>query len=307
MENVIIAGSGPAGATAAIYAARALLNPLVFEGPQPGGQLVVSLEVENYPGFDTISGFDLLEKFKHQAEKFGARFNGASITKIQKKESSVLVTTDDGQEIETKTLIIASGAIARRLPIDTEPKFYGKGVSGCATCDGAFYRNSKVLVVGGGNTAIEDALFLTRFASEITIVHRRDYLRADPVEIEKAKSNEKIKWMIPYGVKEIKGDSNGLVAGAILENLETGEEKELECQGIFVAIGHDPQIEAFKDVVNISEQKLIEVEPGTSKTNIPGIFACGDVIDPMYKQAVVAAGSGCMAALDAQKYIETNS
>jgi thioredoxin reductase (NADPH) len=305
MENVIIAGSGPAGATAAIYAARALLNPLVLEGPAPGGQLVVSHEVENYPGFEVISGFELLDKFKNQAEKFGARFQSASVSKVKKTENSIIVTTDDGKEIETKTLIIASGAIARRLPIETEPLFYGKGVSGCATCDGAFYRNCKVLVIGGGNTAIEDALFLTRFASEVTIVHRRDYLRADPVEVEKAKAHEKINWMIPYGVKEIKGDSNGLVSGAILQNLETGEEKELECEGIFVAIGHDPQIEAFKDIVDISEEKLIVVEKGTAKTNTPGIFACGDVIDPLYKQAVVAAGTGCMAALDAQKYLES--
>jgi len=304
MEKLIIAGSGPAGATAAIYSARALLNPLVFEGPAPGGQLIVSNEVENYPGFESISGFELLAKFKAQSEKFGARFESASITGVEKKGDVIIVKTDDGRAIETETLIIGSGAIARRLPIETEPLFYGKGVSGCATCDGAFYRNCKVLVIGGGNTAIEDALFLTRFASEITIVHRRDYLRADPIEIEKAKANEKIKWLIPYTIKEIKGDASGMVAGAVLTNLETNEDMEVECDGIFTAIGHIPQTDAFKGVVDTNDEGLINIETGTTKTNIPGIFACGDVIDPVYKQAVIAAGTGCMAALDAQKYLE---
>lgn len=304
MENVIIAGSGPAGATAAIYAARAMLSPLVFEGPAPGGQLVVSHEVENYPGFDVISGFELLDKFKTQSEKFGARFDSSSISGISRKGDVIVVMTDDGRDIETKTLIIGSGAIARRLPVDNEPEFYGKGVSGCATCDGAFYRNCKVLVVGGGNTAIEDALFLTRFADEVTIVHRREYLRADPIEVEKAKAHEKIKWLIPYGIAEIKGDDNGMVAGAVLKNLETGEELTVECEGIFAAIGHDPQIEAFKDLVETDDAGLIKTEVGSTKTNIPGVFACGDVIDPLYKQAVVAAGTGCMAALDAQKFLE---
>jgi len=304
MEKLIIAGSGPAGATAAIYSARALLNPLVFEGPAPGGQLIVSNEIENYPGFESISGFELLAKFKAQAEKFGARFESASITGIEKNGDVIIVKTDDGRAIETESLIIGSGAIARRLPIETEPLFYGKGVSGCATCDGAFYRNSKVLVIGGGNTAIEDALFLTRFAAEVTIVHRRDYLRADPIEIEKTKSNEKIKWLIPYTIKEIKGDANGMVAGAVLSNVETGEDTEVECEGIFTAIGHIPQTDAFKDVIAMNDEGLINIEQGSTKTNIPGIFACGDVIDPVYKQAVIAAGTGCMAALDAQKYLE---
>jgi thioredoxin reductase (NADPH) len=304
MENLIIAGSGPAGATAAIYAARGLLNPLVLEGPAPGGQLIVSHEVENYPGFDSISGFELLEKFKSQAEKFGARFESSSITGISKKGDIIVVKTDDGKSIETKTLIIGSGAIARRLPIETEPLFYGKGVSGCATCDGAFYRNCKVLVIGGGNTAIEDALFLSKFADEITIVHRREYLRADPIEIEKAKANEKINWLIPYTIQEIKGDANGLVAGAILKNVETGEELDVECEGIFTAVGHIPQTDAFKDLIDMTDEGLIQIEQGSTKTNIPGVFACGDVIDPVYKQAVIAAGTGCMAALDAQKYLE---
>lgn len=304
MEKLIIAGSGPAGATAAIYSARAMLDPLVFEGPAPGGQLIVSHEIENYPGFESISGFELLAKFKAQAEKFGARFESSSIIGVEKKGDVIFVTTDDGRVIETETLIVGSGAIARRLPVDTEPLFYGKGVSGCATCDGAFYRNSKVLVIGGGNTAIEDALFLTRFASEVTIVHRRDYLRADAIEIEKAKANKKIKWLIPYTIKEIKGDANGLVAGAVLTNVETGEDLEVECEGIFTAIGHIPQTDAFKNLVDTNDEGLVNIQRGSTKTNIPGIFACGDVIDPIYKQAVVAAGTGCMAALDAQKYLE---
>ena len=302
MENVVIAGTGPAGLTAAIYAARADLKPLVVEGNAPGGQLVVSPEVENYPGFpEGLSGMELMELFKKQAERFGAGFLTGQVTAVKAVDGGYALERD-AETIETRTVIIATGAEARRLPIESEPKFYGKGVSGCATCDGAFFRDSDVLVVGGGNTAMEDAVFLTRFAKTVTIVHRREYLRAAPVEVEKAKNNPKIKWLIPWVIEEILGDQ--LVTGAILRNKETDEIRKIECEGIFVAIGHDPQTELFRGLVDCDDHGFVKVEPWSSRTSAPGIFACGDVCDPVYKQAVVAAGTGCMAALDAQKYLE---
>mgnify|MGYP006303662919 CR=1 FL=1 len=302
MENVVVVGTGPAGLSAAIYVARAELKPLVIEGSTPGGQLVVSPEVENYPGFPAaMSGMELMELFKKQAERFGAGFLTGDITAIKTIDSGYAL--ERGPEtIETRTVIIATGALARRLPIPSEPKFYGKGVSGCATCDGAFFRDKDVIVVGGGNTAMEDAVFLTRFAKTVTIVHRREYLRAAPIEVEKARSNPKIKWMIPWVIEEIAGDQ--LVTGATLRNSETGETRHVACDGIFVAIGHDPKTELFRDLVECDEHGFVKVQPWSTRTSAPGIFACGDVCDPTYKQAVVAAGTGCMAALDAQKYLE---
>jgi len=303
MENIVIVGTGPAGLTAAIYAARAELKPLVVEGTTPGGQLVVSPEVENYPGFpEGLSGIELMELFKKQAERFGAGFLSGDVTGVRAVDGGYVL--DRGEEtIETRTLIVATGALARRLPIPSERKFYGKGVSGCATCDGAFFRDRDVLVVGGGNTAMEDAVFLTRFAKSVTIVHRREYLRAAPIEVDKAKNNPKIQWMIPWVVEEITGDQ--LVTGAKLRNKETGETRQMDCDGIFVAIGHDPQTDLFRTLVKCDDHGFIQVEIGSTRTSAPGIFACGDVADPVYKQAVVAAGTGCMAALDAQKYLES--
>jgi thioredoxin reductase (NADPH) len=301
MQKVVIAGSGPAGLTAAIYAARADLNPLVFEGPSPGGQLIVSHEVENYPGFiESISGAELMDRFKKQAQRLGAEFKTKSINKVETRGENYLVHAD-GESVETQALIIATGAEARRLPIPTEDKFYGCGVSGCATCDGAFFRGKEVLVVGGGNTAMEDAVFLTKFANKVTIVHRRDYLRAAPAEVNKAKAISRIEWLIPYTVEEIKGDQ--VVSGAVLKNVQSGETREIECQGIFVAIGHNPKTAVFKELVQMDESGFIKVNPNTTQTSAPGIFACGDVQDPIYKQAVLAAGSGCMAAMDVEKYL----
>ncbi|MBC8217658.1 MAG: thioredoxin-disulfide reductase [Planctomycetes bacterium] len=302
MEQVVIAGTGPAGLTAAIYAARARLDPQVIEGITPGGQLIVSHEVENMPGFpEGISGLDLIKLFKRQAKRFGARFQSGIIRTVSKRDTAYVLTTDE-TTLETRTLIIATGAQARRLDVPSEPKFYGQGVSGCATCDGPFFRDRDVLVVGGGNTAIGDALFLTRFARTVTIVHRRDYLRAAPIEIEKARRHPKIRWMIPWIVAEIAGDKS--ITGAVLKNPDTGETRKVDCGGIFVAIGHDPQTEAFRDLVVCDEHGFIQVESGSTQTSAPGVFACGDVCDPVYKQAVVAAGLGCMAALDAQRYLE---
>jgi thioredoxin reductase (NADPH) len=301
MEKLVIAGSGPAGLTAAIYSARADLSPLVFEGPGPGGQLTVSYEVENYPGLEQpLSGMELIDRFRKQAERFGTRFHSAAVEGVMKGDDIFMVLAGDNI-VKTRALIIATGAGARRLPIPSEKKFYGKGVSGCATCDGFFYKEKKVIVVGGGNTAMEDAVFLTRFASKVTIVHRREYLRADPIEVEKAKKNPKIEWMIPWVVEEILG--NSLVTGARLKNNESGETFQVECEGIFVAIGHEPQTEVFKDVVETDEKGFIIVRPGSTRTSTDGVFTCGDVCDREYKQAVVAAGQGCMAAMEVERYL----
>jgi thioredoxin reductase (NADPH) len=305
MENVVIIGTGPAGLSAAIYSARADLKPLVIEGITPGGQLVVSPEVENYPGFpEAMSGMELMELFKKQAERFGAGFLTGDITGVAATERGYALQRG-ADTIETRTVIVATGALARRLPVPSEPKFYGKGVSGCATCDGAFFRDKDVIVAGGGNTAMEDAVFLTRFAKSVMIVHRRDYLRAAPVEVDKARSHPKIKWMIPWRIEDVTGEQ--FVTGAALRNTATGETRHVACDGIFVAIGHDPKTALFRDLVDCDEHGFIKVEAWSTRTSAPGIFACGDVCDPVYKQAVVAAGTGCMAALDAQKYLENHS
>jgi len=301
MEQLVIAGSGAAGLTAAIYAARADLAPLVLEGPSPGGQLIVSYAVENYPGFpEPLSGMELISKCRQQAERFGARFIPTAIGHVTRSADHFDVHTSDNV-FETKALIIATGAQARRLPVPSEEKFYGNGVSGCATCDGFFFRDKNVLVVGGGNTAMQDALFLTRFASKVVIVHRRPYLRAAPIEVAKAKKNPKIEWMIPWVVEDILGNDG--VTGAILRNPQTNEVREVACDGIFVAIGHDPRTEAFKELVKTDGNGYIIVQPGTTQTSAEGVFACGDVCDRDYRQAIVAAGHGCMAAMAVQRYL----
>jgi len=301
MEQLVIAGSGPAGLTAAIYAARADLAPLVFEGLTPGGQLTVSYEVENYPGFpEPLSGMELMDKFRKQAERFGARFGPAAIERVARADDVFKVQTSDSL-LETKALIIATGAQARRLPVPSEKRFYGRGVSGCATCDGFFFRGKHVLVVGGGNTAMQDALFLTRFASKVTIVHRRSYLRAAPIEVTKARKSPQIEWMIPWVVDDILG--NDVVTGARLRNPDSHERRDVQCEGIFVAIGHEPKTEAFSEVVETDEKGFIVVDPGTTQTSVEGVFACGDVCDRNYKQAVVAAGQGCMAAMAVERYL----
>lgn len=301
IENVVIAGSGPAGLTAAIYTARAALEPLVLEGRAPGGQLVVSLEVENYPGFpDPISGMELMDRFRKQAERFGARFHSDAVEEVEKDDHIFRIVTGN-KTIETKTLIIATGAEARRLSLPMEVKFYGKGVSGCAICDGPFFRDKEVLVVGGGNTAMHDAVFLTRFANKVTIVHRREHLRATSVEVQKARMNPKIEWMIPWIVEKILGDK--YVTGVVLRNPKTGETREVRCAGVFVAIGHDPKSNIFRELVETDKNGFIRVQPFSTETSTPGIFACGDICDPIYQQAVLAAGRGCMAAMDVERYL----
>lgn len=301
IEDVVIVGSGPAGLTAGIYAARGNLNPLILEGLSPGGQIIVSHDVENYPGVKgPVSGYDLIQNFREQAESFGVRFQKTTLESV-KKEGNYFIIQVNSETIKTQTLIIATGAEARRLPIPTEPKFYGRGVSGCATCDGAFFRNKEILVVGGGDTAMEDALYLTRYASKVTIVHRRMGLRASSTEIEKVKKNPKIEWLLPYIITEILGDN--MLTGVMLENQENGEIKELSCNGVFVAIGHNPQTAPFITLVDTDENGFIITESGSTHTRTSGLFACGDVSDPDYKQVIVAAGQGCMAAIDAGLFL----
>lgn len=301
MENVVIVGSGSAGLTAAIYTARAGLRPLVLQGHAPGGQLIVSHEVENYPGFpEAISGLELMDRFQKHTERFGARFQPETLREVRKGEGIFQILTGN-DTIETRALVIATGAAARRLSIPTEAKFYGRGISGCATCDGAFFRDRDVIVVGGGNTALQDAVFLTRFARTVTVVYRREHLRATPIEVQRARNNPKIEWMIPWTVQEILGDSS--VTGVVLKNPQTGQARELHCAGVFVAIGHDPQSDLFRELVERDEHGFIRVEPHSTRTSTPGVFACGDICDSVYRQAVLAAGRGCMAALDVQQYL----
>jgi thioredoxin reductase (NADPH) len=301
MEKIVIAGSGPAGLTAALYAARADLKPVVVEGPSPGGQLTLSAEVENYPGFPQgISGSELILLMRQQAERFGTRFVSGEIASVDRVGETFRVRLD-GETLDTQTLVIATGAEARRLGIASEPKFYGRGVSGCATCDGAFYRNKEVLVVGGGNTAIDDALFLTKFAKRVTILHRRDYFRAAHIGLQKAREHAKIAWIVPGVIEEIQGEK--FVQAAIVRNPTTGETQRVACDGIFVAIGHEPKTAMFEGLVDLDEQGFIKGDPTSTRTSTPGVFACGDVRDPVYKQAVLAAGQGCMAALDVERYL----
>ncbi|MBN1602560.1 MAG: thioredoxin-disulfide reductase [Chitinispirillaceae bacterium] len=301
IETVVIAGSGPAGLTAAIYAARAGLKPLVLEGLTPGGQLTVSETVENYPGFpDSLSGSELMSRFRKQAERFDVRFQRGSIQEISRIENQYNLRIKNNTT-RTKSLIIATGAQARRLNVPGEKVFYGRGISGCVTCDGAFFKDKKVIVVGGGNTAMHNALYLTRFAKKITILHRRTRFKADIYEVEKAKKSTEIEWMVPWVITDITGDET--LKGITARNIETGEICTLECDGIFVAIGHQPKTEVFSSIVKTNQDGYIIVAPNSTVTTAPGIFACGDVCDPVYRQAAVAVGHGCMAAMDAQEYL----
>jgi thioredoxin reductase (NADPH) len=303
IENVLILGTGPAGLTAAIYAARANLSPLVVEGEQPGGQLTITSEVENYPGFsDGVMGPELMTAFRKQAERFGARFVTGNVTQADLSKSPFTLTTADGTKLQSKTLIISTGASAKWLGIPTEKKFMGKGVSSCATCDGFFFRNLDIAVVGGGDTAMEEATFLTRFAKTVTVIHRRDTLRASKIMQDKAMKNPKIKFIWDSEITEIFGDQG--VTGVELRNLKTGALSKLELQGVFVAIGHEPNTKLFRDQLQCDATGYLVPEAGTTRMNIPGVFAAGDVADPHYRQAVTAAGTGCMASIDAERFLE---
>ena len=304
-EKLIIIGAGPAGYTAAIYAARAMLSPLVITGLQPGGQLTITTDVENYPGFaEGVQGPELMEEMRKQAERMGAGIVSDHIVEVDLKTRPFRLKGDSGQEYTCDALIIATGAQAKWLGLESEEKFKGFGVSACATCDGFFYRDRKVIVVGGGNTAVEEALYLTNFAREVILVHRRDELRAEKVLQKRLFDNPKIKVMWDTVVEEILGtEMPKAVTGVRLKNVKTGEITEMEVDGVFIAIGHKPATEIFKGQVDMDEAGYIRIGCWSTATSVPGVFAAGDVADAVYQQAVTAAGRGCMAALEVEKYL----
>jgi thioredoxin reductase (NADPH) len=301
-EKVIIIGSGPAGYTAAIYAARATLRPLVFEGIQPGGQLTITTDVENYPGFpDGVMGPALMEEMKKQAERFGTRFVGSEVTRVDLSSQPFKVWA--GEEAYTAhALIIATGATAKWLGIPSEKQYQGRGVSACATCDGFFFKNVEVAVVGGGDTAVEEATFLTKFASKVHIIHRRGELRASKAMQHKAKTNPKMALVWNSVVDEVLGDGKK-VTGLRLKSTTDGSTRELPVGGLFLGIGHEPNTRLFKGQLDMNEVGYLTVKAPTTATSVPGVFACGDVADPNYRQAISAAGTGCVAAIDAERFL----
>jgi thioredoxin reductase (NADPH) len=303
LRNVIIIGSGPAGLTAALYSARANLQPLMIEGVEAGGQLMLTTEVENFPGFrNGILGPDLMGEMRAQAERFGTEIIQGNVTSVDVCASPILVKTSEA-EYQTKTLIIATGASARMLGLHSERALMGHGVSTCATCDGYFFRGHEIAVVGGGDSAMEEAVFLTRFASKVTLVHRRDTLRASKIMQDKARANPKIAWMLDHEVEAIHDTGKGEVTSMVVRSNKTGEKTEIPVTGVFVAIGHTPNTALFRGQLELDQNGYIVTHDG-SKTNLDGVFACGDVQDHIYRQAITAAGSGCMAAIDAEHYLD---
>jgi thioredoxin reductase (NADPH) len=302
MENVIIVGTGCAGLTAAIYTARANLSPLVLEGRQPGGQLTTTTAVENFPGFpDGVDGPELIMRMHSQAERFGARFQYGTVEEFEHKDGVNRLKVD-GKWVETKALIVASGASPRYLDLDGEKALIGHGLTSCATCDGAFYRNVPVCVIGGGDSAAEEATFLTRFASKVYLIHRRDTLRASKIMADRALENPKIEPIWNSAVTEYLTDADGEVRAVKLKNLKTDAESELEVKCVFVAIGHEPNTAAFRDTIDTDDAGYLKQSGGTF-TNVPGVFAAGDVADHVYRQAITAAGQGCAAAIDAERWL----
>jgi len=304
MYKSVIIGTGPAGLTAAIYLARANLKPLVIEGPEPGGQLTTTTEVENFPGFpEGILGPDLMANMRKQAERFGAEFRTGWVSSVDASQRPFKLQVEGQGELQAESLIISTGASAKYLGIPGERDNVGRGVSTCATCDGFFFRGKKIIVIGGGDSAMEEANFLTRFATEVQLVHRREELRASKIMQDRARENPKISWHLNRTPLEVLSGPLG-VTGLRVKNNATGEEEVIPADGVFVAIGHTPNTKFLNGLVDTDETGYILVKPGTTETNVPGLFACGDVQDSKYRQAITAAGSGCMAALDCEKYLE---
>ena len=303
IRELIIIGGGPAGYTAALYSARANLHPLVIEGFQWGGQLMITSDVENYPGYpDGVMGPEMMSDFRRQAERFGAEFLTDNVTRVDFSGEPHRVWVGD-DEYQAKAVIIATGATARQLGLESERSLQGKGVTYCATCDGAFYREQEVIVVGGGDSAMEEAIFLTKFASKVTVVHRRNEFRASQIMLDRAHDNEKIEFVTPAVVEEVLAGDKGKMRGVLVSDVDTGETEEIEASGLFVAIGHDPTTELFLDQLDHDDAGYLVTKPRSTETNAPGVFAAGDVQDHTYRQAVTAAGSGCMAALDAERWL----
>ncbi len=303
-EDILVIGSGPAGYTAGIYAARAMRKPLILAGLQPGGQLTITTEVENWPGDTEVQGPELMVRMREHAEAMGARVIEDHVSSVDLQNRPFTAVTESGKTYTADSIIISTGAQAKWLGLPSETKFQGFGVSACATCDGFFYRGKDVVVIGGGNTAVEEALFLTNFASKVTLVHRRDELRAEKILQDRLFRHPKVEVMWNHKLEEVLGTETPLgVTGVRLGNTETGDVTELATHGVFIAIGHAPSTELFRGQVPMRENGYIETRPGSTATSIPGVFAAGDVTDEIYRQAVTAAGMGCMAALEAEKYL----
>lgn len=301
-RQVVIVGTGPAGLTAAVYAGRANLDPLVIQGPEPGGQLVTTTDVENYPGFpDGILGPDLMQQFEQQATRFGAELRYGMVTSVDFSTRPLRLVVDEETPVTAEVVIISTGASAKYIGLESERRLLGHGVSACATCDGAFFRGQEVAIVGGGDTAMEEAIFLTRFASTVHLIHRRDSLRASRIMQERAMANEKIRFVWNTEVVEVLGDKE--VTGLRLHNVKSGEESQLPVSGLFVAIGHQPNTTLFAGILDMDETGYIHTRPGSTYTNVEGVFACGDAQDHVYRQAITAAGTGCMAAIDAERWL----
>ena len=305
VHDVIILGSGPAGLTAAVYSARANLSPLLIDGSQPGGQLTITTDVENFPGFPKgIMGPQLIQDMRAQAERFGTQFRQGQVTRVDLHAQPFRLTVDDESTLETRTLIVATGASANLLGLPSESRLMGHGVSTCATCDGFFFRGKEIAVVGGGDSAVEEATFLTKFATKVTLIHRRDKLRASKIMQDRAMNNEKIAFQWNSIPEEVLGGN--VVTGIRVRNVQTHQTEEIPLSGVFVAIGHTPNTSLFKGQIDMDEQGYIRTQPYRSATSVPGVFAAGDVQDSHYRQAITAAGTGCMAAIDAERFLEAS-